>query len=62
MRVIRSFNRIEYETKRFDAANKDLTDTAVRVNQLMAAMMPMMMLIVNLSTIAIIWFGRCVVR
>jgi ATP-binding cassette, subfamily B, multidrug efflux pump len=57
VRVIRSFNRIEYETMRFDAANKDLTDTAVRVNQLMATMMPAMMLIVNLSTIAIIWFG-----
>jgi ATP-binding cassette subfamily B multidrug efflux pump len=57
MRVIRSFNRTNYETKRFNDANVDLTDTAVKVNKIMAAMMPTMMLVMNFATIAIVWFG-----
>ncbi|OFW81613.1 MAG: multidrug ABC transporter ATP-binding protein [Alicyclobacillus sp. RIFOXYA1_FULL_53_8] len=57
IRVIRSFNRIEYEQHRFDAANLDLTDTATRVNKIMATLMPVMMLIINFATIAILWFG-----
>ncbi|MEO2076151.1 MAG: ABC transporter ATP-binding protein [Bacillus sp. (in: firmicutes)] len=57
IRVIRSFNRIDYEKKRFNEANWDLTQTAIQVNKLMAAMMPIMMLVLNLSTVAIIWFG-----
>lgn len=57
MRVIRSFNRFDHESRKFDEANKDLTDTAIKVNQIMAFMMPMMMLILNFSSIAIIWFG-----
>ncbi|MGE5653708.1 MAG: ABC transporter ATP-binding protein [Bacillota bacterium] len=57
IRVIRAFNRIDHETKRFDAANLDLTSTAVKVNRMMASMMPLMMLILNFSTIAIIWYG-----
>lgn len=57
MRVIRSFNRITYETKRFNDANVDLTDTAIKVNKIMAAMMPIMMLVMNFSTLAIVWFG-----
>lgn len=57
IRVIRAFNRLAHETVRFDAANRDLTQTAVTVNRLMAVMMPMMMLIMNFTTVAIIWFG-----
>jgi ATP-binding cassette subfamily B protein len=57
IRVIRSFNRVEHEKKRFDAANWDLTQTAIKVNKLMAAMMPIMMIVLNLSTVAIVWFG-----
>ncbi|BFH65677.1 ABC transporter ATP-binding protein [Paenibacillus azoreducens] len=57
IRVIRSFNRIEHEQKRFNEANYDLTQTAVKVNKIMAAMMPIMMLVMNFSTIAIVWFG-----
>ncbi len=57
VRVIRAFNRIDHEKKRFDAANLDLTNTSIRVNKMMALMMPLMMLIMNLTTIAIIWFG-----
>jgi len=57
IRVIRSFNRTEHERGRFEDANRDLMNTAVKVNQIMAVMMPVMMLIMNLSTIAIVWFG-----
>ncbi len=57
VRVIRSFGRSPYETQRFDASNTDLTDTSVRVFQLMATMQPLVMLIMNVATIAIVWFG-----
>jgi ATP-binding cassette, subfamily B, multidrug efflux pump len=57
IRVIRSFNRIDHEKERFDEASFDLTHTAIKVNQLMATLMPTMMLVLNFSTIAIIWFG-----
>lgn len=57
IRVIRAFNRIEHEKKRFHEANLDLTNTAIKVNKIMAFMMPVMMLLMNFTTIAIIWFG-----
>lgn len=57
IRVIRAFNRIDTEKVRFDNANADLMDNAVKVNKIMAFLMPMMMLIMNVTTVAIIWFG-----
>lgn len=57
IRVIRAFNRIDYEKERFQAANRDLTGTAVKVFKMMAALMPFMMLLLNLTTLAIVWFG-----
>lgn len=57
IRVIRSFNRGEHEENRFAEANRDLTDTAVRVNRIMATMMPVMLLVMNIAGIAILWFG-----
>jgi len=57
VRVIRAFNRIRYEEQRFDQANLDVTDVAIQVNRLIAVLMPVMMLMINLSTVAIIWFG-----
>ncbi|GBF33896.1 lipid A export ATP-binding/permease protein MsbA [Desulfocucumis palustris] len=57
IRVVRAFNRLGHERKRFLEANSRLTDTAIRVNKLMASLMPVMMLVLNLSTIAIVWFG-----
>ena len=57
IRVIRAFNRIAHEQRRFNEANLDLTNIAIKVNKIMAAMMPLMMLVLNFSTIAIIWFG-----
>jgi ATP-binding cassette subfamily B protein len=57
VRVIRAFNRAGHEKKRFDLASLDYTETAVKVNKILAFMMPLMMLIMNLTSIAIIWFG-----
>ena len=57
IRVIRAFNRTEHERARFADANRDLTQTALAVNRIMAAVMPAMMLVFNLTTIAIIWIG-----
>jgi ATP-binding cassette subfamily B multidrug efflux pump len=57
VRVVRAFDRQRYEEQRFDVANLDLTDVTVRVNRMVAALMPIMMLVLNLSSIAILWFG-----
>jgi ATP-binding cassette subfamily B multidrug efflux pump len=57
IRVIRAFNRIDDEKQRFQEANLDLTRTLVQVNRLMAVVMPIMMLVMNLTTVSIIWFG-----
>ena len=57
IRVVRAFNRIDQEKKRFEDANSDLMNNSVKVNKIMAILMPMMMLIMNFTTIAIIWFG-----
>ncbi len=57
VRVIRAFVRTEHEERRFDDANQDLTDTALRVNRLFALMIPALFAILNLSTVAIMWFG-----
>jgi len=57
IRVVRAFNRIEKERIRFDDANADLMDNAVKVNIIMAVLMPAMMLIMNVTTVALIWFG-----
>jgi len=57
MRVIRAFARTEREERRFDEANRDLTATQLRVNQLFAMMIPFLFAVMNLSTVAIVWFG-----
>jgi ATP-binding cassette subfamily B multidrug efflux pump len=57
IRVIRAFVRTDYETERFDAANRDLTATALKVNRILALMMPSLTVILNLSMVAIMWFG-----
>lgn len=57
IRVIRSFNRVSHEKIRFDDANEDLTATSIKVNKIMGAMMPVMMLVMNFATLAIVWFG-----
>src|SRR5712691_2104386 len=57
VRVVRAFDRQKYEEQRFDEANLDLTNVAIKVNRLIASLMPIMMLCLNLSSVAILWFG-----
>jgi ATP-binding cassette subfamily B multidrug efflux pump len=57
IRVIRAFDRVEDQNARFDDANMDLTRTAIKVNKIMAVAFPLMMLIMNLTMVAIMWFG-----
>ncbi len=57
IRVIRAFVRTEHEEARFAEANADLTQTTLSVNRLFALMMPVLMLIMNLSSVAVVWFG-----
>lgn len=57
VRVIRAFVRNESEGKRFQEANSDLTATALRVNRVFAFTLPAVMAIMNLSSVAVLWFG-----
>jgi ATP-binding cassette subfamily B protein len=57
VRVIRAFVRNNSEAQRFAVANADLTDTALRVNRVFALALPAMMMILNLSSVAVLWFG-----
>ncbi|WP_217166716.1 ABC transporter ATP-binding protein [Streptomyces sp. AC512_CC834] len=56
-RVIRAFVRDEYEQQRFRKANADLTEVALGTGNLLALMFPVVMTVVNLSSIAVVWFG-----
>ena len=55
--TIRAFGRQGHELKRFDAASGDLRDAQLFVNRAMTLMMPLMMLVMNVATVAIVWFG-----
>jgi ATP-binding cassette, subfamily B, multidrug efflux pump len=57
LRVIRAFNAEKYEEKKFEKANRELTDVNLFVNRLMVVMQPMMTLIFSFSAVAIVWFG-----
>jgi ATP-binding cassette subfamily B protein len=57
IRVVRAFVREPHETQRFAVANGDLTEVAVRAGRWMATMFPLVMLVVNVSSVAVIWFG-----
>ena len=57
VRVIRAFDRTGYEEERFDVANADLTATTLKVGRVFALMFPAITIILNLSTVAIMWFG-----
>jgi ATP-binding cassette subfamily B protein len=57
VRVIRAFVRNDSEADRFAVANADLTDTALGVNRIFALALPAMMVILNLSSVAVVWFG-----
>jgi ATP-binding cassette subfamily B protein len=57
VRVIRAFDRGAHQRQRFDRANLDLTRTAIAMNRLIAFLMPALILMLNLTSVAIIWFG-----
>ena len=57
IRVIRSFAKEPEEKERLKVANLDLTHVSIKVNRLMAFTMPLMMLLMNMTTVFIIWFG-----
>ncbi|KRN57269.1 ABC transporter ATP-binding protein [Carnobacterium divergens] len=57
IRVIRAFNRSKSEAVRFDEANKDFTDTSIKVNTIMSFMLPVMTFVMSATNIAIIWYG-----
>ncbi|MFF2841352.1 ABC transporter ATP-binding protein [Paenarthrobacter sp. NPDC057981] len=57
IRVVRAFVREDMEVSRFGRANDDVTDVALRAGRLMALMFPVVMLVMNVSSVAVIWFG-----
>ncbi|MBB6062383.1 ATP-binding cassette subfamily B protein [Thermosipho japonicus] len=57
VRVIRAFAKTEYEKKRFEVANEDLTSTALKVNRIFALVFPLILLIMNFTIIFLIWIG-----
>ncbi len=57
IRVIRAFNREPEEKVRLKHTNQELTDVSIKVNKIMAFMMPVMMLVMNMTVVAVIWFG-----
>ncbi|WP_290774482.1 MULTISPECIES: ABC transporter ATP-binding protein [unclassified Exiguobacterium] len=57
IRVIRGFNRERDEQVRLTKANADLTEVSIKVNKIMAFLMPVMMLVMNLTVVGVIWFG-----
>ncbi|KQT94016.1 multidrug ABC transporter ATP-binding protein [Marmoricola sp. Leaf446] len=57
VRVVRAFVREPYETQRFATANGDLTDVSIRAGRWLAAMFPAVMLVANVSSVAVLWFG-----
>jgi ATP-binding cassette subfamily B protein len=57
IRVIRAFVREPHEVRRFGAANAELTDTALRAGRLQALIFPTVLLILNVSSVAVLWFG-----
>ena len=57
IRVVRAFVRERHETERFAVANDDLTDVATTAGRWMATMFPLAMLVVNVSSVGVVWFG-----
>ncbi len=57
VRVVRAFVTEEAETRRFRGANEDLTEVAVRAGRWQAGMFPVVMLVANVASVAVLWFG-----
>jgi ATP-binding cassette subfamily B multidrug efflux pump len=57
IRVVRAFVREEHETERFSQANQDLTQVSIRAGRWLAGMFPVVMLVANVASVAVLWFG-----
>ncbi len=57
LRVIRAFVRDDHEQRRFGVANAELTDISLRFGRLMALMFPLVLMVVNVASVAVLWFG-----
>ncbi len=57
IRVVRAFVREEHETQRFGEANADLTQVSIRAGRWLAGMFPVVMLVANVASVAVLWFG-----
>jgi ATP-binding cassette subfamily B protein len=57
VRVVRAFVRERHETARFAAANEDLTEVSIRAGRWLAGMFPTVMLVANVASVAVLWFG-----
>lgn len=57
VRVIRAFGTQDYEAKRYNKASKDIYDISLKAAYIMAGLMPIIMFVINLSSVAIVWFG-----
>ena len=58
IRVVRAFAREPYEGARFDRANEDLTWVGIRIGRLMSLLFPIMLFVMNVSSVAVLWFAR----
>jgi ATP-binding cassette subfamily B protein len=61
LRVVRAFNNEEHEEKKFDKTNKELTKVNLFVNRIMVLMFPIVQLILNFTTLLVIWFGASLI-
>lgn len=57
VRVVKSFVREDFEIKKFDKSNNDLTDSTLRALKIIVATMPVMMLAMNITTLSVVWIG-----
>jgi ATP-binding cassette subfamily B multidrug efflux pump len=57
VRVVKAFVRRTFEERRFGVANVDLTDASIRVTQMFAYLFPSLMLLINMGTVVVVWFG-----
>ncbi len=62
IRVIKAFNKTNYEKKRFNQANRDLTEAALKVGRIMALMMPILNVVLNFTLVGVIWYGSSLIE
>jgi ATP-binding cassette subfamily B protein len=62
IRVIKAFNKTDYEKKRFNQANRDLTEAALKVGRIMALMMPILNVVLNFTLVGVIWYGSSLIE